>query len=240
MSATMMISCPSCSTRYDLPAQRLAADGTVIKCASCGYSWLESRAIEITSVNPQQLPAVIDHDYEPDHEVRRLVEANREAQEAFAAQRARRNRRMAGWSALAACAALPLLVALAMPEQVVAMAPASVKAYQTIGWNVNIYGLDFRKVEMQHMIVDGTRVLAVKGEIANISDNDRKIPWIRFALRSDSNDEVYNWTLDSGARPLKSGEITNFVTRVASPPETAKNLEIRFAHANEIGSNAAP
>jgi predicted Zn finger-like uncharacterized protein len=77
MSATMMISCPSCSIRYDLPAQRLAADGTVIKCASCGYSWLESRAIEITSVNPQQLPAVIDHDYEPDHEVRRLVEANR-------------------------------------------------------------------------------------------------------------------------------------------------------------------
>jgi predicted Zn finger-like uncharacterized protein len=101
----MMISCPSCSTRYDLPVQRLAADGTVIKCASCGYSWLESRAIEITSVNPHQLPAVIEHDYEPDHEVRRLVEANREAQEAFAAQRARRNRRMAGWSALAACAA---------------------------------------------------------------------------------------------------------------------------------------
>jgi len=120
------------------------------------------------------------------------------------------------------------------------MAPASVQAYQTIGWNVNIYGLDFRKVEMQHMIVDGTRVLAVKGEIANVSGDDRKIPWIRFALRSDSNDEVYNWTLDAGARPLKSGEITNFVTRVASPPENAKNLEIRFAHAHEIGSNAAP
>ena len=236
----MMISCPSCSTRYDLPSQRFAADGTVIKCAACGYSWLESRAIEITSVNPQQLPAVIEQAYEPEHEVRRLVEANRDAQEAFAARRVRRHRRMAGWSALTGVSAVPLLVALMLPEQVVAMAPATVKAYQTLGWDVNIYGLDFRRVEMQHMIVDGVRVLAVKGEIANVSGSDRKIPWIRFGLRSDGHDEVYNWTLDAGARPLKPGEVTNFVTRVASPPETAKNLEIRFAHANEIGSNASP
>ncbi len=34
--------------------------------------------------------------------------------------------------------------------------------------------------------------------------------------------------------------MTNFVTRVAAPPETAKIVEIRFAHAEEIGSNAAP
>ena len=41
----------------------------------------------------------------------------------------------------------------------------------------------------------------------------------------------------TGARPLNAGEITNFVTRVASPPEAAKKLEIRFARADEIGSN---
>ena len=236
----MMISCPSCSTRYDLPAQRFAADGTMIKCAACGYSWLESRAIEITPVNPQQLPALVDHAYEPEHEVRRLVEATREAEEAFARQRALRNRRLAGWSAIAGLAMLPLMTAAAFPEQVVSLAPATVTAYQAIGWDVNIYGLEIRRVDMQHMIVDGTRVLAVKGEIANVSDSDRKIPWIRFGLRSAGNAEVYSWTLDTGARPLKPGETTNFVTRVAAPPETAQNVEIRFAHVHEIGSNATP
>jgi hypothetical protein len=83
-------------------------------------------------------------------------------------------------------------------------------------------------------------VLAVKGEIANISGGERKIPWLRFGLKADGGGEVYTWTLDAGARPLKPGEITSFVTRVASPPETAKNLEIRFAHASEIGSIASP
>lgn len=237
----MMISCPSCAARYDLPSQRFAADGTVIRCAACGHSWLESRAVEITPVNAAQLPALVDHHaYEPDVEVRRLVQATREAQESFAAERARRRRRLAGWSALAGVALLPVVAAAAIPETVVAVAPATIQAYQAIGWDVNIYGLEFRTVGMQHMIVDGTRVLAVKGEIVNVSGSDRKIPWIRFGLRADGSAEVYSWTLESGARPLKPGESTSFVTRVASPPETAKNLEIRFARAWEIGSNTAP
>ncbi|MGH6821659.1 MAG: zinc-ribbon domain-containing protein, partial [Methylocella sp.] len=43
----MIISCPSCATRYDMPASRIAAEGTMIKCAACGQSWLEGRAIEV-------------------------------------------------------------------------------------------------------------------------------------------------------------------------------------------------
>lgn len=236
----MIISCPSCTTRHDIPASRLAGDSTMIKCASCGYSWLESRAVEINPGNDRPLPAVVEHAYEPDGEVRRLVEANREAQEAFATKRRVRNRRIAGWSAVAAILVSPVVAAAAFPATVVSFAPATVTAYRTAGWEVNVYGLDVRRIEMQHMVVEGTRVLAVKGEIANISGTERKIPWLRFGLKTASGAEVYNWTLDSGARPLKPGEITNFVTRVASPPETAKNIEIRFAHADEIGSIPAP
>jgi hypothetical protein len=147
---------------------------------------------------------------------------------------------MRGWGALAA--SLATLVALAglFPDYVVSAAPASVKAYQAIGRDINIYGLDLRRIELQHLIDGGTRVLAIRGEIANISGRERKIPWLRFGLRSGEGTEVYDWTLDSGARPLKPGEITTFVTRVASPPETARNIEIRFAHADEIGLKAAP
>jgi hypothetical protein len=108
-----------------------------------------------------------------------------------------------------------------------------------LGIDVNIYGW-LRRVEQRHTIEGGTRVLSIKGEIANVSGRERKIPWMRFALRDGANAEVYRWILDSGARPLRPGESTAFVTRVAAPPETAKNLEIRFAHADEIGSNAAP
>lgn len=233
----MIISCPSCATRYDMPASRIAAEGTMIKCAACGQSWLEGRAIEVTGNSQGKVPAVTDH-FEPDAEIRRLVEASREARNNFAVKRRQRQRRMAKWGAFAAAMTAPVIIALVFPEAVVRLAPATVSAYEALGRDINIYGIGLRRIEMQHMLVDGTRVLAVKGEIVNISGGDRKIPSLRFGLRDGTNAEVYKWTLDSGARPLRPGEITSFVTRVASPPETARIVQIRFAHADEIGSTA--
>jgi hypothetical protein len=224
-----------------MPAYQIAADGTLLRCASCGHSWLESRAIEIAAAPPpRQVPAIIEHSPEPDHEIRRLVEASRQAQEDFAVRRRKKRRRLAGWAGFAAAAMSPLAVAIAAPEIVVKSLPVTVKGYKLAGQDINIYGLELRKLDMQHMLLDGARVLAIKGEIANTSSGERKIPWLRFGLQETAGKEVYQWTLDTESRPLRPGEITSFVTRVAAPPETAKIVEIRFAHAEEIGSNAAP
>ena len=89
-------------------------------------------------------------------------------------------------------------------------------------------------------VVEGTRVISIKGEIVNVSDEDRKVPSLRFVLKDKEAADVYAWTLDSGIRPLRPGEMTTFTTRVASPPETAENVQIRFAHADEIGVNPGP
>jgi hypothetical protein len=130
--------------------------------------------------------------------------------------------------------------AASFPEVVVGIAPVTMRAYDVVGYSVNIYGLEVRRVEQQYAIVDGMRVLSIKGEISNVSGSNKKIPWLRFGLKDGQQLEVYNWTLDTGARSLRAGESTNFVTRVASPPETAINLQIRFAHRDEIGSNPSP
>ncbi len=236
----MIITCPSCSTRYNFPERRLNGDGLAINCASCGHGWIEGRAIEIVDISPRNLPAVVDHSFEPDHEVKRLVEASRLAKAEFEAKRRMRLSRLRGWAILAACVAMPVAAAAAFPRTVVSVAPIAVRAYDVLGYDVNIYGLEVRRVEQQHAIIDGARVLTIKGEIVNISGSSQKIPWLRFGLRDEKSGEVYSWTLDTGIRPLKAGETTNFMTRVASPPESAKNVEIRFAHAHEIGSNPSP
>ena len=83
-----------------------------------------------------------------------------------------------------------------------------------------------------------SKVIAVKGRLTNVDSRDRKIPWLRLGLRSNDNVEVYHWTLNTEVRPLRAGESTSFTTRLASPPPAASRLEIRFARASEIGSNA--
>ena len=232
----MIISCPSCANRYTMADQDLLSRGMAIACASCGHRWIESRAIAVVDVSPRNLPAVIEHGFEPDIEVKRLVEASRLAQEVFLQKKRLRLTRLRGWAILAACIAAPLGAAAAFPDLVVKVAPITVRAYTAAGYDINIYGLEVRRVEQQHAVVDGTRILTIKGEITNISASSQKIPWLRFALEDGRQVEVYSWTLNSGSRPLKAGETTSFVTRVAAPPESAKNLQIRFAHASEIGS----
>jgi predicted Zn finger-like uncharacterized protein len=236
----MIISCPSCATKYNLPQQQVLRDGMAISCASCGHSWIESRAIEIVDISPRNLPSVIEHGFEPEHEVKRLVAASRQAREEFEIKKRQRLLRLRGWAMLGAFLVAPVAAAAAFPEHVVALAPVTVRAYDAAGYSVNIYGLEVRRIEQQHAVVNGTRILTIKGEITNISNNSQKLPWLRFGLKDGTHAEVYSWTLDTGARPLRAGETTNFVTRVASPPETAKNVQIRFAHADEIGSNPVP
>ena len=237
----MLASCPSCSTRNSLSA-REAQGLSVAECRSCSHRWREIEAldaIDVSELSTPLVPAIISHEVGPDRESRRLVELARESQDRFAAQKQAKARRLRNWGIFAGFLLAPIVPALAMPELVVKAAPITQKFYEAAGYEINLYGLEIRKVERQHAIVEGKRILSVKGEISNIDDETRKIPHLRFVLEGPSGEELYAWTLDTAARPLRAGETTGFMTRVAAPPEAAQNLKIRFARSDEIGVEGA-
>jgi hypothetical protein len=235
----MIVSCPACSTRTHLSAREMQGHADVM-CRACGHRWTEVETIEAIDVTERPLrtlPRLIEHDEAPEFEARRLADLAREAQAQFSAEQAARARRWRSWAIFTAFFFSPIAAAALLPETIVAAAPISYKAYQAMGLDVNVYGLEIRRVERQHAIVNGARILTVKGEISNVEDDTRKLPWLRFALLDAGGTELYAWTLDTGARPLRAGETTGFVTRVQAPPEAAQNLKIRFAKAGELGSD---
>ena len=232
----MIVSCPSCSTRNHLSA-REAGGLAKAQCRTCSYQWVEIetlQAIDITEHRNRNLPTLLNHEGAPDQEVHRLGELARQAQSHFAEKQALRARKFKQWGGFALFLLSPLVAASLTPETVVAAAPVSIKAYEALGYDINLYGLDIRHVERQHAIVGGVRILSVKGEITNIDTTTRKLPWLRFALVGPSGEELYTWTLNTAAKPLRPGETTGFVTRVSAPPEASQNLKIRFARADEI------
>ena len=238
----MIVRCPSCATRNQLsPRQASGLAGT--QCQDCGYHWTEVetlQAIDVTELPLRNLPRVIAHeDHAPEFEARRLAEMAKDAKAQFAAARQAKNRRLRNWAIYIGFVSAPFLAAALAPEAMVAAAPISLKAYEKLGYDINVFGLDIRRVERQHAIIDGKRILTIKGELSNVSADTRKLPWLRFALLGPSGEELYTWTLDTGARPLRAGETTGFVTRVAAPPEAAANLVIRFARSDEIGTDGA-
>jgi predicted Zn finger-like uncharacterized protein len=234
----MIVACPACATRYDFPASRFSASGTMVRCVECGHSWIESRPVEVIDIAPRPLPVTTSAP-EPseEREVRRLTEAARVARQEFILRQHQHRRRLFGWAGFAAALLSPIVACLLMPETTVRLMPASMAFFDYAGIDVNIYGLEVRRVEQQHVIVDGTRIISIKGEIVNVSDEDRKVPSLRFILKNGAADDIYAWTLDSGIRPLRPGEMTTFTTRVASPPPAAEDVQIRFARADEIGVN---
>ena len=243
----MIVTCPSCATRHDFPNALRAPGDVKINCRSCGHRWIEidgETTINVEAMRQSQPRHVsakrAEPDYEPQDDVERLVSASREARAVFAERRKQRNRGLRAWSAYGVFLTLPLIAAVMFPEAVVSAAPITLKAYEKLGLEVNIYGLEIRKVEQQHALVKGVRVLSVKGEIINTTGSLQRIPWLRFALQDPSDKEIYNWILDTASRPLRPGESTSFVTRIQAPPEAAQNLQIRFAKVHEIGSNASP
>ena len=213
----------------------------MLGCRSCGRRWREAEtidAIDISEAPQRRLPAVIDHDDAPDVEASRLGQLARNAQEEHQIRLAKRRRSYQQWAVFGSFVLAPFVAAAAMPETMVNAAPISIRAYQALGYDINLYGLEVRGVEREHIIMDGQRILSVKGVIANVDADARKIPWLRFALTGPSGEELYSWTLDTGSKPLlRPGESTGFVTRISAPPEASQKLQIRFARSDEIGLN---
>jgi hypothetical protein len=209
----------------------------------CGQGWVENRAIEVIDTVAYEAPppALIeetDDSITTELEFRRLAEAAHVAEERFAEKKRRRRRELKGWCALAASVALPMMIAVSVPQRVAEAFPPAARLYVLGGVDVNVRGLEFRNVGQTHTFADGTRVLAVQGEIVNVGHSDLRIPTLKFILNDAAGKPVYDWTLNAATRPIKPGEVTTFVTRVASPPEPATGIEIRFTDSRDSSTNS--
>jgi len=72
--ATVMIACPHCGTRYQVPFQTIGSDGREVQCAQCGKSWHATAQLApvappaLVPADPDQLfskdEAALDFDFE--------------------------------------------------------------------------------------------------------------------------------------------------------------------------------
>jgi hypothetical protein len=174
--------------------------------------------------------------FDADREALRLAQAARTAEQRYLSERRRRAHALRSWLALAAAVGASVMILLLMPHHVARAFPPALRLYSAAGLDINPRGLEFRNVGQQHLRTDNVRVLAVQGEIVNVSGRELPIPPIRFTLRDSRKRPIYEWSLKPATRPIKDGEVSSFLTRVASPPETAEAIEIRFAATKDSGT----
>lgn len=217
----MIVSCPSCGTRYLVDPTALGEIGRKVRCAKCTHSWHEDP--------PEDMPKRVDVDVLPPEPEVRPIPAGSNLPAIV--QRRRRANRL-GWIAIAAAIIIIVVGGLVARHPIMSAWPPSGKLYGAIGFTVDekvTQGLEFRNVAREQVEENGVPVLVIRGEIWNTAEQDRHVPPIRIGLIDEDNRELHHWTFAADEDELSSGTATEFVTRLASPPAGATSLLVRFA-----------
>jgi len=230
----MILTCTSCGTRYSVDGSKFPAAGRTVRCAKCGHSWHQPGEM----AEPVPEPSAPVEDAVPETPVSEPVDTGYSPTRSFAPPSAAAEPKpplgpklaiAAGWIGLFAVVLLIAFAAVKYRQHIASIWPQSAGVYNGLGLPVNASGLDFHKVDYHRDTEDGQVVLAVSGEIVNTSSRQLPVPQtVRVTLSGADKRELYHWTFKPSVTVLAPGQSAPFLTRLASPPSAARNLEVSF------------
>ncbi|MBT3792200.1 MAG: DUF3426 domain-containing protein [Rhodospirillales bacterium] len=239
----MIITCPSCATRYQVDPAKFGAAGRRVRCSSCSNVWSEEpaddlpRAIdpfEASLDDPSGDPLLDAPGGAPGHvpgaAMAQRLEAARKANERASALDVKRPVNRLGWGILITIVAGVIIGGVLARDAIVRAWHPSQRLYAAVGYAMPKPGEGLRiKITGHSRIVEGQKtVLVIKGEIFNASKTVRDVPRLRASLRDDQAKELAGWTFATAQSRLLPGERAPFVSRKENPPVKASALNIDF------------
>jgi predicted Zn finger-like uncharacterized protein len=241
----MILTCPSCSTRYTVDGAKFPAAGRTVRCAKCSHSWHqpgpEPEPVPEAAVIPEPeaapvpaapSPAVSESDeiFAPATGTRAYAPPAQLPPERQRGQGLQTAAVAAGWIGLIAVVLLIGYSAVRYRQDIATVWPQSAGVYSGLGLPVNSAGIDFEDVAYRREAEDGQSVLVVTGRIVNKSKREMPVPQtVRVGLNDADNRELYHWTFKPDATTLQPGGTLPFRARISSPPAAARFAVVTFA-----------
>jgi predicted Zn finger-like uncharacterized protein len=242
----MIIACPSCSTRFSVKATAFPAEGRKVRCARCSHVWHATmQEGEPTRAADRVEPAPLPPQKPPEPVVERRVEHFDPAPpiddpapeliwaDAGLPERNRAHARNNLWAGIAAAVAVTGLGMIYFRESIVQTVPPLGPVFAAIGLPVDITGLELQieAEAMSESASTGVTTLVVKGTIANVTSEERPVPYIEATLLGKDKSELHSWVFDPGITTLKPGETHDFKQVLAQPPAETYQVYAHFAGA---------
>ncbi|MFP5511861.1 MAG: MJ0042-type zinc finger domain-containing protein [Alphaproteobacteria bacterium] len=203
----MIVSCPTCSTRYTLSDESLGTDGRKVRCARCGHTWWQKPE----RADPD--PVVPD----APTEIRPAKSAEKAAGKSRSkppkAQRAKPARStVIGFALLAALVAGTVAGGYLGRDAIVRGWPPAALFYGTIGMQAESpgFGLELRNIRSEQKLEGGKTILLLDGEIANTTDVERALPQLRAITFGAEHKPLQSWTIEPSAPVLAPGAVASF------------------------------
>jgi len=215
----MILTCPSCSTRYVADPASLQPSGRMVRCANCGHSWFQKP--------PDDMPRSVAGGGEGASTLDIGAVGGRRLGFPVAIST------LVLWVLLMGALAGFGALAYQYRVEIVRGWPQAATLYDLLGVEVNSAGMEFRDITNEFETQDGLNVLAVHGTVVNVTDQALPVPRVRVALLDGAGEELYYWTVVLDVTRLDAGASVDFVTRLSSPPPGTANIEVRFAEGEE-------
>ena len=218
----MILTCPSCGTRYQTDRARIVPPGSKVRCTKCQTVWFQAAESEV-EIDPE-LP-------KPE------AEPPPPLADALPARATRGEKRRGGirWALAAGWLILLLFIGgfvwatVAYRHEIARVWPASATLYAFLEMPVNTRGLAFAELTYQTLLEAEGNVLQISGRVVNIADRELPVPEIYVSLRDMGEREIYGWTFQSGASVLAPGQSQAFLTRLPNPPLESRRADLSFA-----------
>jgi predicted Zn finger-like uncharacterized protein len=222
-AASMIVTCPVCSTRYLVDPGALGSGGRLVRCASCAHTWHQEPA--------EDAPRRVDLDLPPP-EPPPVLEAPLRSTgrvQLPAVQPTRRRLSLVGWAAYIIVLAGIVAVGLWWTrERVVGRWPAAAHYYQMFGIPVETAqgSFDFHNVTPSRDTENGLPTLVIQGEVVNVSRVARQVPKLKVTLLDSNSHELQSWDFTVSDDRLLPGASVPFRTSIAQPNEAATMIKV--------------
>jgi predicted Zn finger-like uncharacterized protein len=218
----MIVTCPSCASRYLVDPQALAGNGRTVRCANCGHTWFQTppadlpRAVDLTPP-PTAMPPIPEGSNLP----------------AFAARRAGGGLSSAlGWLVLIASFLGSLSGIVLFRNEIVMAWPPAARFYEVVGIPVDHpgAGLEVRDPVSAHRAAeDGApSLIEVSGTVVNVSNRIRPVPSLRIEVSNAARQPLKDWVFQPERRSLEPGQSMPFRAELPNPPRGATSLRFIF------------
>ncbi|MBX3560593.1 MAG: zinc-ribbon domain-containing protein [Sphingomonas sp.] len=224
----MILSCPSCQTRYVVPDSAIGPAGRKVRCASCRHSWFQEPApLDLAAAPAATIGAPPRAQQEPAPWPEAAAAAPepimRDADVEDSFTRPRRNPARK-WTVAA------MIVAILMTGAVFAIQYFGLPEIgQRIGLPVqagDALGLEGEVDRRQ--LASGNELLEVRGTITNRTDEVQRVPQIRAELKDAQDRVVYSWSIAPPVRELQARGAVTFNSANVDVPRGGRRLSLTF------------
>jgi len=239
----MIISCPNCASRFEVPTAALGTTGRQVRCSSCQSSWHQEPIEDAPEPAPEPADIAFEEAIEPPptEAKPKPVAAKAAAQTASDDGGAKRRSGRGGMVRTAVWLSFAILVlaifggAYRYRQALVDKWPAATVVYETVGISVvpppgYSFSIVREKLELEYQGDGVDRRLVVRGVIANISDKSRPAPQILVFLQNDDGKELKRHNFAVGKTTLGPGENVKFMTSITGPPPAATKIQLRMRY----------